>query len=121
MNFFYDNCFKKAESNTYYRDTIFTTDHSQLVLMSLKPGETIPREKHNGDQIFIIVAGEGEASIDQKTVALKEHGTLIVPANVEHEIRNTSNTPLKFFTVYTPPQHPAETRHETAADDEEHA
>lgn len=39
--------------NTKFRQVLYTADHMQLVLMSLKPGEEIGLETHpNNDQFF---------------------------------------------------------------------
>ncbi|MGH7258862.1 MAG: hypothetical protein ACREIM_10825 [Nitrospiraceae bacterium] len=38
--------------NSKYRQVLFTATHSQLVLMSLKPGEEIGEEVHELDQFI---------------------------------------------------------------------
>ena len=30
---------------------------------------------------------------------------MIVPAGARHNVRNTSNAPLRFYTLYGPPEH----------------
>ncbi|PIP24214.1 MAG: cupin, partial [Candidatus Nealsonbacteria bacterium CG23_combo_of_CG06-09_8_20_14_all_37_18] len=42
-----------TKNNNFFRKVIFTAKYSQLVLMSLKPGEEIGKEVHNNlDQFF---------------------------------------------------------------------
>ena len=59
---------KLAKENENFRQVLFTTELSQLVLMSIKPGGDIGEETHGGiDQILSIVAGAGEAVIEGET------------------------------------------------------
>lgn len=97
---------KATLKNTNYRKVLFTTKNQQLVVMSLKPGEAIPIESHNGTQFFRVEAGTGIAHINKKSIKLKNGASLIVPPNTRHEIVNNSRTnALKLYTIYSPPQH----------------
>mgnify|MGYP001558307985 FL=1 len=52
MKGFISNIEKETEDNDFFRKVIFTANHSQLVLMTLKPGEEIGEEIHDTlDQI----------------------------------------------------------------------
>jgi mannose-6-phosphate isomerase-like protein (cupin superfamily) len=105
-----------AKKNDYFRKILFTGDHSQLVLMSLEPGEEIGTEVHTVDQFLYAVDGDGAAIVCGAVFPFEEGGVVCVPAGVEHNIVNTDDEPLKLFTVYSPPQHPAGTVHRTRAD-----
>lgn len=60
MKGFNANIEKDTLENTDFRRVLYTGEHSQLVLMSLKPGEEIGEEIHaENDQFFRIEAGEG--------------------------------------------------------------
>ncbi|MBP8974175.1 MAG: cupin domain-containing protein [Anaerolineae bacterium] len=106
--------------NTYFRQVLFTAPKSQLVLMALRPGEEIGLETHaTTDQFFRIEAGEGLAIIGGQEHPLKDGTALVVPAGVEHNVVNTSQTKLlQLYTIYTPPQHPDGTIHKTKAEAE---
>jgi mannose-6-phosphate isomerase-like protein (cupin superfamily) len=105
-----------AEANSFFRQVVFTGEHSQLVLMSLEPGEEIGTEVHTVDQLLYVVEGEGETILDGIVHPIEEGGVVCVPAGVEHNIVNTDDEPLKLFTVYAPAQHPAGTVHRTKSD-----
>ena len=96
---------KSAKENDNFRKVLFTTNRSQLVLMSLQPGEEIGREVHDGDQVIYIVAGEGFASVGEKTTDIDKGSVLFIPAGVPHNVGNTDDEAMKLFTVYAPPQH----------------
>ena len=105
-----------AEHNSFFRQVLFTGQHSQLVLMSLAPGEEIGTEVHTVDQLLYVVEGEGETILGGVVHPIEEGGVVCVPAGAEHNIVNTGDEPLKLFTVYAPAQHPAGTLHRTKSD-----
>jgi mannose-6-phosphate isomerase-like protein (cupin superfamily) len=95
-----------VKKNDYFRKVVTTGKHSQVVVMSLKPGEEIPEEVHaHIDQIFLIEEGEGELLIDRKAFHLEEFTLAFVPAGAKHLLRNTGEKPLKLCTIYSPPEH----------------
>ena len=51
--------------------------------------------------------------------ALEDGSAIVIPAGTEHNIINSSRTEaLKLYTIYSPPEHPDATIHETKADAE---
>jgi len=114
MHGFNDNIEKLTMENTLFRKVLFTGKYSQLVLMCLRPGESIGLEVHEGvDQFFRIEAGSGEVTIKGKTASIRDGSAIIVPAGSEHNIVNTGDVDLKLYTVYSPPNHPPGTIHST--------
>jgi mannose-6-phosphate isomerase-like protein (cupin superfamily) len=106
---------KDTVANTYFRHVIFTAPHSQLVLMSLKPGEEIGMEVHpNNDQFLRFEEGEWAAEISGEKFAGGAGDCVIVPAGNYHNIINTSkDKDLKLYTIYSPAHHPNGTIHKT--------
>ena len=96
-----------AKQNDYFRRVLFTTDRTQLVVMSLEPGEAIGMEMHDGDQVLYIVAGDGLAVVDDAEYEIGKGSVVFVPAGVMHNVTSGEDEPLKLFTVYAPPQHAA--------------
>jgi mannose-6-phosphate isomerase-like protein (cupin superfamily) len=107
--------------NEDYRRVLFTGKNTQLVLMTLKPGEEIGRETHEEhDQFIRIEAGTGVAQLNREEHVLGDGTALVIPAGVEHNIINTSSSePLRLYTLYSPPEHPDGTLHRSKADDPE--
>ena len=120
------NIDQKTEDNEYFREVLFTGPLSQLVVMSLKPGEDIGQETHDDvDQFIRIEEGEGVALMDGQEYKLEDGSAIVIPAGTEHNVINTSATEaLKLYTVYTPPEHPDgiihKTRQEAEAYEREH-
>jgi len=104
--------------NTDFRRVLYTGKHSQLVLMSLAPGEEIGMEVHSHlDQFFRFEKGEGKVFIDGNAYAVKDGSGVIVPAGAEHNVVNTSKKErLQLYTIYSPPEHIDKTVRKTKAD-----
>jgi mannose-6-phosphate isomerase-like protein (cupin superfamily) len=93
-------------ANNNFRQVLYTGKFSQLVLMSLQPGEEIGAEMHTLDQFLRIEQGVGKAVLDGVEHALEDGSCVVVPAGANHNIINTSSTEaMKLYTVYSPPEH----------------
>jgi mannose-6-phosphate isomerase-like protein (cupin superfamily) len=102
--------------NAYFRQVLFTGKHTQLVVMCLQPGEEIGKEMHpNVDQFFRVEQGEARFVLGEKEEHLVRDGdAVVIPAGTYHNVLNTSRTtPLKLYTIYSPPNHPDGTVHKT--------
>ena len=115
MTGFFANIEKETLQNNNFRKVLFTGAHSQLVVMSLLPREEIGMEVHpNVDQFFRIEAGAAKVIMNGQETQVKADDVFIVPAGTNHNVINTSTTePLKLYTIYSPPNHPAGTIHKT--------
>jgi mannose-6-phosphate isomerase-like protein (cupin superfamily) len=109
---------KKTLANTRFREVLFTGPHLQLVVMSLGPGEDIGLETHpDVDQFMRVEGGRGTAILDGREHALEDGSAVVIPAGTRHNVVNRSQTePLKLYTLYSPPEHPEGTVHETRAE-----
>lgn len=110
---------KATLENGFFRQVLYTGKHAQLVLMALQPGEEIGNEVHgNVDQFFRIEAGQARFVFnDTEEHVVGDGDAVIVPAGTYHNVINASSTePLKLYTVYSPPNHPDGTVHETKAE-----
>ncbi|MCA9385869.1 cupin domain-containing protein [Candidatus Dojkabacteria bacterium] len=107
MNGFHTNIEKETIDNKKFRKVLYTSKHSQLVLMSLQPGEEIGLETHNdNDQFFRFESGKGKCLIDGNEYSVSDGVAVIVPAGAEHNVINTSDTePLRMYTIYSPAHH----------------
>jgi len=118
MSGYVTNIEQRTQSNSSFREVLFTAPHSQLVVMSLAPGEDIGEEVHSDvDQFLRIESGEGQAVLDGEETALSDGFCVVVPAGARHNIINTSaSSPLKLYTIYSPAEHKDGTVHQTKAE-----
>ena len=74
--------------------------------MTLQPGEEIGAEVHEDrDQFFRFEEGQGVVHIDGHENLVEDDFAVIVPAGARHNVRNTGDEPLRFYTIYGPPEH----------------
>jgi len=125
MKGFKANIEEETLGNDNFRKVLYTSKHSQLVLMSLKPNEEIGMEIHNeNDQFFRFESGKGRVVIDGNEYEVEDGSAVVVPAGAEHNVLNTSSSDfLKIYTIYSPPHHKdgivRQTKEEAEANDEE--
>lgn len=109
------NIEKLSLENENFRQVLYTAKNSQLVLMSLLPGEEIGEEVHEVDQFLRVERGVGQAVLGGVAQALADGSAVVVPAGVKHNIINTGGETMKLYTLYTPPHHQDGTVHQTKA------
>jgi mannose-6-phosphate isomerase-like protein (cupin superfamily) len=104
---FVGNIEKETIKNTDFRRVLYTGKYSQLVLMSLKPGEEIGEEVHDDvDQFFRFEEGEGLVVIDDVEHKVHDGKAVVVPSGAKHNVINSSKKmDLKLYTIYSPPEH----------------
>ncbi len=117
MNGYIVNIENLSLENENFRRVLYTAPYSQLVVMSLRPGEEIGEEVHELDQFLRVEAGTGQAVLNDTINDIQDGSAIVVPAGTKHNIINTSpDQPLKLYTVYSPPEHRDQVVHRTKAD-----
>jgi mannose-6-phosphate isomerase-like protein (cupin superfamily) len=101
-----DNIEQLTLANEDFRRVLYTGGHLQLVLMTLQAGEEIGAEVHpDRDQFFRFEEGNGAVDIDGVENRVEQDFAVIVPAGARHNVRNIGSQPLRFYTIYGPPEH----------------
>lgn len=118
---YFINIEKATMQNDNFRKVLNTAQHSQLVVMSLLPGEEIGTEVHDLDQFIRFESGRGKVILNGKETEVEDDWAVVIPAGVEHNVINTSDSEkMKLYSIYSPPEHPEGTVHPTKADDTGH-
>ena len=116
MKGFVANIEQIAIENETFRQVLYTAKNSQLVVMSLNPGEEIGEEVHTLDQFIRCEEGDGKAILDGTSHDIHAGFAIVVPSGAKHNIINTSNDKaMKLYTVYSPPNHRDGVIHTTKA------
>lgn len=105
--------------NEDYRRVLFTGPNTQLVLMTLRPGEEIGLETHRGhDQFIRVETGSGYVELNGTRHEIADGSAVVIPSGAKHNVVNTSkNEALRLYTLYSPPEHPEGTVQHTKADE----
>jgi mannose-6-phosphate isomerase-like protein (cupin superfamily) len=108
---------RETLGNDTFRTVVFTGTHLQLTVMSIEPGGEIGEETHEGyDQFLRVEGGRARVILGDEERDVEDDWAVIVPSGVRHNVVNTGDGPLKVYSLYAPPEHPAGTVHRTKAD-----
>ena len=108
-----------AAEHDSFRTVLQTGQHTQVVAMTLQPGEDIGAEVHpDNDQVLVFTEGSVRAEVGGETRDMGAGDLVVVPAGTEHNFTNTGSGPVRLLTVYGPPDHTPDTVHRTKADAE---
>lgn len=62
---------------------------------SIVPGSATPPHRHDCEEVVLVLAGEGTVTMAGESRTVRQGDTLILPANVLHQIINTGSAPLR--------------------------
>jgi mannose-6-phosphate isomerase-like protein (cupin superfamily) len=119
-----DDIEKAALGNENFREALFTGEQMQLTVMSIPVGGEVGLEMHEGLDQFLrleqgrarVVMGPAEDQLDLVGQEVEDDWAIVVPGATWHNIINVGDEPLKLYSLYSPPEHPAGTIHQTKAD-----
>lgn len=84
------------------------TERSQAAAMTLAPGQSTggPDNHHaSSDQWLYVVAGSGEAVVEEERTNLGPGDLVLIAAGERHEIRADEQEALVTVNVYAPPEY----------------
>ena len=114
---YHANVAQLARDNDAFRRVLYTGDKSQLVVMSIPPGEDIGQEAHaRVEQTIVCVSGSGRLSLNGVESSFGPGDVVVVTPGTRHDVRNVGSGPLKLYTVYVPPNHIDQRLQATKAD-----
>jgi len=119
MNGYITNIEKATLENENYRKVLYTAKNSQLVLMTIQPGDEIGEEIHELDQFIRLEAGKARVTLDGVEHSIEDDWAVVIPAGTKHNVVNVGDEPVRLYSVYSPPEHKDGTVHATKADDRE--
>jgi quercetin dioxygenase-like cupin family protein len=68
---------------------------------SVAPGCATPPHRHDCEEVVICSGGTGELRSGEKVQQFACDMTVVIPANVEHQIINTGRAPLQIVAVFS--------------------
>ncbi len=114
---------KATLDNPHFREVLFTGKNLQMTVMNIPPGGEVGLEMHDDlDQFIRIESGTATVTLgpskDQvdETHEVGDDWVAIIPGGTWHNVVNAGSEPLKLYSLYSPPEHPDGTIHETKAD-----
>lgn len=118
-----DDIERATLDNPHFRQVLFTGDNLQLTVMTIPVGGEVGLEMHDGlDQFIRIESGRARVTFGPSESEIAEthdvgdDWAVIIPGGTWHNVINTGDEPLQLYSLYSPPEHPDGTVHETKAD-----
>ena len=79
------------------------SDKMEAIVAELEPHAESRWFQHDGEEMHLVLEGELEYSIDEKTYSLNEGDVLWHRSNLKHRARNISGNKTVYITIGTPP------------------
>ncbi len=97
---------EESLNNNEFRRVLFTGKKSQIAIMAIAPHSEIGEETyHHAEQTFCFVEGNGIAMLNHVEYEVSSGDLIMVPAGVKYNFINTTDIPLKLYTVCSPANH----------------
>lgn len=90
---------KKFSDEKRQHETIWTDEQANINLICMKPGQEIVTHTHHGNHIWVVMEGKGEFLSAGETQVIDGGKIVIVPALVEHGIRNATKENLVIASI----------------------
>ncbi len=90
---------KKFSDEKRHQEIIWTDDHATIKLLCMKPGQEITTHTHHGNHMWVVMEGSGEFRSSGETQVIDKGKIVIVPALVDHGIRNASKENLVIASI----------------------
>jgi mannose-6-phosphate isomerase-like protein (cupin superfamily) len=106
MNPYHIQIVEETLNNNEFRKVLFTGEKSQVVVMSIAPHSEVGEELHEHvEQTLCFVEGNGIAVLNHVEYEVASGDLVVVPPNTRHNFINTTDLPLKLYTIYAPANH----------------
>jgi mannose-6-phosphate isomerase-like protein (cupin superfamily)/GNAT superfamily N-acetyltransferase len=80
--------------------------HFTVISERMPPNATEIRHYHKqSEQFFYCLSGELSMQLNDQAFTLKSHEGILVPAGVEHQVKNTTATDTNFLVISSPDSH----------------
>jgi mannose-6-phosphate isomerase-like protein (cupin superfamily) len=99
---------KNVRNATDWFDVLQTSKRTQTAMMTLKPGKSSgsePEGHKDSDQVLLVLKGEVEGEVANKSITLHEGDVIVIPAGTRHKFSNRSSADVVTFNTYSPPEY----------------
>ena len=95
---------KRLEFEGKHLELLFKSGKMEGILIEVEAGEKFGKQyTHDGEELHIVIEGEIEYMIGDKTYKLKEGDSLWHKSTIPHSAGNTSSKKAKYITIGVPP------------------
>ncbi len=73
-----------------------------ITWVEVKPGASQKPHKHSPEQCYIIIQGQGNMNVGEKSSTVEKGDIIYIPSNSVHFIKNQGDTTLVYISASTP-------------------
>jgi mannose-6-phosphate isomerase-like protein (cupin superfamily) len=95
-----------ARDNMNFLQVLSTGPHSQVLVMSLLPGEDLGEGISHSDQFVIVEQGTGELTVEGMTTPFGPGEVVHIPGGLHHNLRADTGITVKLAVVCAPAVYP---------------
>lgn len=93
-----------AESEKFYKTTLWKSELVMVGMNCLEPGQTQKVHAHEGaDKFYFVLEGQGKFTIGDEVKDAAAGALVIAPAGIAHGVTNESAERLSILVTITPP------------------
>lgn len=103
MNFLNWREFEGANTEKFYKTTLWQGEHVMVGLNCLEPGQTQPVHAHAGaDKFYFVLAGSGSFTVGDEQQTATAGTVVVAPAGMSHGVTNTGMERLSLLVAIAP-------------------
>jgi mannose-6-phosphate isomerase-like protein (cupin superfamily) len=68
---------------------------------AIAPGGATPPHRHDCEEVVVVTAGRGELHVEGRVIEFGPDSTLVIPANVPHQILNTGADEIRLVAAFS--------------------
>jgi mannose-6-phosphate isomerase-like protein (cupin superfamily) len=76
--------------------------HMVLGHVTIYPGGSVPLHQHEQEEVYTVIAGEGEITVGGETRPVRPVSMTYIPSNQPHSLVNTGTADLVMLFAYSP-------------------
>ncbi len=78
---------------------MFDSEKTQIIHLTLQPGEEIAAHSNPFDVVFYILEGEAIVSLEEESIIMNENQSFHIKADLKRGCKNASNEILRFLVT----------------------
>lgn len=95
--------FEGANTEKFYKTTLWQGEHVMVGLNCLEPGQVQPVHAHAGaDKFYFVLSGSGSFTVGDEQQTASAGTVVTAPAGVSHGVTNTGDERLSLLVAIAP-------------------
>jgi mannose-6-phosphate isomerase-like protein (cupin superfamily) len=95
--------FEGAQTEKFFKTTLWQGEHVMVGLNCLEPGQTQSVHAHQGaDKFYFVLSGTGDFTVGEEQSTVGEGLLVVAPAGIPHGVSNSGESRLSLLVAIAP-------------------